>query len=346
MNIVVLAGGLSPERDVSLSSAALIANALIRSGHRVAMADVYFDLPDDGVPGFSSVPDFSYTIPETDPDLEALRSGKKDPDALIGKNILRLCASADVTFIALHGSMGENGQLQAVFDTYGIRYTGSGFIGCLLAMDKDITKRLLRDAGIETAPWRIYTRRDCSAGTVIGEIGIPCVVKPCSCGSSVGISIVKEEAELVSALEAAFRYENTVLIEKMICGREFSAGILNGAALPPVEIIPLSGFYDYKNKYQSGLTREICPADLSPEQTASLQNTAAAVHSVLRLGSYSRIDFILDRDSGNFICLEANALPGMTPASLLPQEAAAAGIGYDELCEIIVRAAFHKNPDR
>lgn len=342
MNIVVLAGGLSPERDVSLSSASLIANSLIRSGHRVILTDIYLDLPDHYNPVFSSIPDFAYTIPESEPDLHALKLSNNNSVSLIGKNVLELCAAADVTFVALHGAMGENGQLQATLDNYGIRYTGSGFIGCLLAMDKDITKHLLRDAGLKTAEWRIYTASDCNAEKVIKDIGIPCVVKPCSCGSSVGISIVHNEAELSSALTFAFQYEKTILIEKMICGREFSVGILSSEALPPIEIIPLKGFYDYKNKYQSGLTDEICPADLTPEQTAALQKAAISVHNVLRLGSYSRIDFILDRGSGDFICLEANALPGMTPTSLLPREAAAAGIGYDTLCEMIVRAAYIK----
>lgn len=340
MNIVVLAGGLSPERDVSLSSASLIANALIRSGHRVVMTDIYFDLPEHYIPVFSSVPDFTYKVPESEPDLDAVRLSNNNSVSLIGKNVLELCASADVTFVALHGAMGENGQLQATLDNYGIRYTGSGFIGCLLAMDKDITKHLLRDAGLKTAEWRIYTAPGCTAGAVIKDIGIPCVVKPCSCGSSVGISVVYNEAELSSALSFAFQYEKTVLIEKMIHGREFSVGILDGEALPPIEIIPLTGFYDYKNKYQSGLTDEICPADLTPGQTADLQKSAISVHHVLRLGSYSRIDFILDRNSGDFICLEANALPGMTPTSLLPREAAAAGIGYETLCEMIVRASY------
>lgn len=340
MKIVVLAGGLSPERDVSLSSASLIANSLIRSGHEVVLTDIYFDIDDNKIPAFSSVPDFSYTIPESEPDLDSIRRANNNSLSSIGKNVLAICLSADVAFVALHGAMGENGQLQATLDNYGIRYTGSGYIGCLLAMDKDITKRLLRDAGLYTADWRLYTASGCTPETVLRDIGVPCVVKPCSCGSSVGVSIVHNETELSAALSFAFAYEKTILIEKMIPGREFSVGILNGKTLPPIEIIPRAGFYDYKNKYQSGLTDEICPANLTPEQTSAIKSSAAAVHSVLRLGSYSRIDFILDRRSGDFICLEANALPGMTPTSLLPREAAAAGIGYDALCETIVRAAY------
>lgn len=340
MKIVVLAGGLSPERDVSLSSASLIANSLIRSGHKVALTDIYFDLDAGNMPAFSSVPDFSYNIPETEPDLDAVRRANNNSTAQIGKNVLELCASADVTFIALHGAMGENGQLQATLDNYGIRYTGSGYIGCLLAMDKDIAKRLLRDAGIKTADWLLYTPSE--PVTALREIGIPCVVKPCSCGSSVGVSIVNNENELTAALSLAFAYEKSVLVEKLIPGREFSVGILNGSALPPIEIIPKTGFYDYKNKYQSGMTDEICPAGLSPAATAALQQAAVRVHSILRLGSYSRIDFILDRNSGEFVCLEANALPGMTPTSLFPQEATVAGISYDELCETIVLAALRQ----
>jgi len=337
VKIVVLAGGLSPERDVSLSSGALISNALIENGHDVMLIDLYLGKNNKEIePNYrnkKSAYRYSYVIPEQEPDLDAIRASANSGDCLIGEGIIDFCKKADVVFLALHGAAGENGQLQAAFDLHGIRYTGTGYIGSLLAMDKDISKRLMKEGGILTADWmhvNLCEPNDWS------KITYPCVVKPCSCGSSVGITMVENDSELHAAIGSAQKYEDAILIEKKIEGREFSVGILGGKALPPIEIQPLEGFYDYKNKYQKGLTREICPADIPEMVQKQLQNTAQAVHQVLRLGFYSRIDFILDRE-GRAFCLEANTLPGMTPTSLLPQEASAVGISYPELCDIIAR---------
>jgi len=237
--------------------------------------------------------------------------------------------------------MGENGQLQATLDNFGIKnYTGSGFAGSLLAMNKEISKKLFRFDNIPTADWVTVNSNDENAEkTILESIGLPCVIKPLSCGSSVGVSIVETEAELAGALRAAAVYEGRVLAEKKITGREFSVGYLGGQVLPPIEIIPVSGFYDYKNKYQPGSTVEICPAELTEGQVARVSELTAAVFKALDLSGYGRVDFILSESDGDFYCLEANTLPGMTPTSLLPQEAAAAGIGYDELCEKIVALA-------
>jgi D-alanine-D-alanine ligase len=337
MNIIVLAGGLSPERDVSLSSGSLISSALIENGHNTALIDLYFgtDLPVIYSRAGDKKP--AYKVADKEPDLaEIIRQngGRKEQ---IGKNIIEACAEADVVFLALHGGIGENGQLQAVFDSYNIKYTGTGYIGSLLAMDKDLSKRLFRLDGIPTADWTLFEFGETDIAEVERSIGYPCVVKPRSCGSSVGVSVVYDRAELKDALGFASEYENSVMIEKKVSGREFSVGILKGKALPVIEIIPKSGFYDYKNKYQSGMTTEITPAALTTAQTSAIQAAAEKVHRVLRLGGYSRTDFILDSASGEFVCLEANTLPGMTPTSLLPQEARAAGISYGELCEMICK---------
>lgn len=334
MKITVLAGGFSPERDVSLLSGALIANSLCHSGHRVALVDVF--LPYEGVftdEAFTSDGNFMYTIPKEPPNLAALRE-KVPGTALIGDGVLKLCALSDVVFLALHGGMGEDGRIQAVLSSMGIRYTGSDFSACLVAMDKSLSKLLFRAHGVPTADFIVLKNGERPKNPVF-----PCVVKPCSCGSSVGVSIVQNAAELEAALTAAEKYEDKILIEDRIAGREFSVGVLNGCALPAIEIRPKEGFYDYERKYQSGMTEEICPAELSAEEAARLGDTALRAHRALGLGTYSRIDFIRDEKTGKFICLEANTLPGMTPMSLLPQEAAAAGIGYDELCELIVTAA-------
>jgi len=271
--------------------------------------------------------------------LEEIKRKNGNRTALIGDNVLSLCLSADVVFIALHGAMGENGRLQATLDNYGIKYTGTGYIGSLLAMDKDLTKKLLRGAGFITADWILFDTKSDNIKVIKEQVGFPCVIKPLSNGSSIGVSIVNEEASLDSALTFASLYESVVLIEKKIEGREFSVGILKGSSLPVIEIIPRAGFYDYKNKYQNGLTIEECPACLPDELTARLQSIALQIHKLLRLGSYSRIDFIMSEDK-NFYCLEANTLPGMTPNSLIPQEALAYGITYDNLCEMIALSAL------
>jgi D-alanine-D-alanine ligase len=216
----------------------------------------------------------------------------------------------------------------------GIPYTGSDFSACLTAMDKSLSKLIFRAAGVATADFTVIR-----SGERPYAVSFPCVVKPCSCGSSVGVSIVENEKELNEALSLAEKYEGKILIEDKIEGREFSVGILNGKALPAIEIRPKEGFYDYERKYQSGLTEEICPAPLNTEEAARLADSALKAHRALGLGSYSRIDFIKDNKTGKFVCLEANTLPGMTPMSLLPQEAAAAGIDYDTLCEIIATSA-------
>jgi D-alanine-D-alanine ligase len=345
MKIIVLAGGLSPERDVSLSSGGLIANALMDAGHAVLLVDAYEGIKENA--SFLSKESgkrYSFPVPEKAPDLEEVKRRNGGRRELIGPGVLEACKAADVAFIGLHGDMGENGKLQAFLDVYGIRYTGSGYQGSCLAMDKDLSKRLMKQADVPTAEWILI---DASAdegnkalvASVESTVGFPCVVKPCSCGSSVGISIVENREELAAALDAARAWENSILVERKISGREFSVGVLNGTALPPIEIVPKSGFYDYANKYQAGLSEEICPARLDADKTAELQRLTLQVHACLKLGSYSRIDFILDAQ-GSFCCLEANTLPGMTPTSLLPQEAAAAGMSYIQLCELISRLAL------
>lgn len=337
MKIIVLAGGLSPERDVSLTSGSLIANALIRRGHRVLLLDVYegmAEIPRDPDTLFLGEEIPVHRVGDTVPDLDTLREKCNNGDALIGANVLRLCSVADKVFIALHGSMGENGQLQATLDSHGIRYTGSGYAGSMLAMDKDISKRLFRDAGIPTPDWVYFDLQGGSREELTQRIGLPCVVKPCDCGSSVGVSMVETDGELTAALEEAARWGRYALVEKKIVGRELTVGILHGKTLPLVEIIPNEGFYDYQNKYQ-GTTREVCPAEIPDGIAARAAKLTKKGFDALRLSDYARFDFLLDAE-GELWCLEANSLPGMTPTSLLPQAAAAAGIPYDGLCELIV----------
>lgn len=330
MKIAVLAGGMSPERDVSLSSGALIATALMRRGHSVALADVYKPITTENIDSlFRSDGKFEFSVPENEPDLEKLKKDFGEGERLIGRGIIGLCEKADVVFLALHGGMGEDGRIEAVLESCGIKHSGSDYASCHLAMDKALTKSIFESSGVPTPKWKLYGGED------ISKIDVPCVVKPCGCGSSVGVTIVETRSELEKAISLAKAYGTKVIIEEKISGREFSVGILGGKALPAIEIIPKTGFYDYKNKYQSGATEEICPARISPEKAAEMGEIALRAHNALGLGMYSRLDFMMDGD-GHLFCLEANALPGMTPSSLLPQEAKAAGIDYDTLCEMII----------
>ncbi len=344
MKILVLAGGYSPERDVSLTSGSLIANALKGEGEEVCLADVYLGVGEDELERddlFNSVGGDVYKVASSVPDLKLLKERSGNGEALIGKGIIELCRRADVVFLALHGAMGENGQLQATLDNYGIKYTGSGYVGSLLAMDKDISKKMFVGAGVNTPDWIYVSVKDFDKAQFEARIGYPCVVKPCSCGSSVGISIVNNEKELEAALCFAAEYEEYILIEKKIEGRELTVGILDGEVLPVIEIIPTEGFYDYTNKYQAGKTLEICPAEIDESVRVAVGEQSRLAFEALRLSGYSRFDFIVD-ESGKPWCLEANTLPGMTPTSLLPQMAAENGMDYGKLCLKIVELALKK----
>ena len=351
MNIIVLAGGLSPERNVSLSSGSLISSALRRKGHKTLMLDVYEGIADEAIPAnpmdlFTIENSTSLTVGNTAPtpeELENIKRKNNNRTELIGPNVLRLCKFADVAFLALHGDMGENGQLQATLDVFDVTYTGSGYIGSLLAMNKDIAKKLMRESGILTPDWVNFSDfgSEEKVGEAASKIGFPCIVKPCSCGSSVGVSIVNNDSELKNALTLASAYEGSVLIEKHVSGRELTQAMLDGEALPPVEIIPKCGFYDYANKYVANATEEICPAPIDDSLRAKIDAISKKCFDSLCLSDYARIDYIVDAN-GDAWCLEANTLPGMTPTSLMPQEANAVGIDYDSLCEKIAMLALVK----
>ena len=326
MNVVVLAGGLSPERDVSLASGMLISNALVEKGHSVLLLDLYKGIKDDEMHLLFSNEkrNYDFTIDEEIPELT-----KKNTKNLIGRNVIKICKMADIVFLALHGSIGENGKLQAIFDCMGIKYTGSSYEGSILAMDKILTKKILEHDNIKTPKWHLLknVRKE--------NMKFPVVVKPANNGSSIGVSIANNLEEFEVAIIECEKYKDEIIIEEYIKGREFSVGILDKTALPPIEIIPKAGFYDYKNKYQEGKTIEICPPKISQDKIKEMQQIAIKVHNALLLGAYSRIDFILD-ENGNLNVLEANSLPGMTKTSLLPQEALVAGITYEDLCEKIL----------
>ncbi len=344
MRIVVLAGGTSTERDVSISSGLLVSAALREKGHQVVLLDVFtgyekdiFDIDKLFKQNYSFTD--SASVGETISDIDEIRENRRDKsNRFIGENIIDICACADITFFALHGGEGENGKLQATFDLLGLKYTGSGYLGSALAMHKGLTKSVLIQSNVLTPRGAIFTSEAEAASWDV----FPCVVKPCSGGSSVGITIVEDREDFRQSVKEAFSYgETEIVVEQYVKGREFSVGVVGGKALPPIEIIPKTGFYDYKTKYQAGAADEKCPADITPEQDAVMREAATAAYKALHLDSYARVDFILDKDD-NAYCLEANTLPGMTPTSLLPQEAAVEGIGYADLCELIINNSLEK----
>ena len=338
MRIAVLCGGLSNERDVSLSSGRGIARALRTLGHQTVLLDLFLGWPGEGAAEelFTTEDDDNiFSVALEAPDLAAVRA-MRPGQGLIGPRVLEICKTADIVFLALHGEEGENGKLQAYFDINGVRYTGSGYLGSALAMNKSVSKTLLRAAGLPVAE-SVTIRK----GEQPPVPKFPCVVKPCTGGSSVGTTIVRCREEYGAALDLAFRYEDSVMAEQFIPGRELTVGVLDGKAMPVTEIIPKSGFYDYKNKYQPGMTDEPCPAPITAEQTAAIQRLAELAYDTLGLQAYGRVDFIMGQD-GVFYCLEANTLPGMTPTSLIPRMGLAMGMDYGALCQALIDASMKK----
>ena len=346
MKIVVLCGGLSPERNVSISSGTKIASALSERGHQVVLADMFLgleDYPGDIQTIFDHPPVLGGTrIDSVAPDLEAVKASRKwQSKSHFGLHVLEVCAMADIVFLALHGRTGEDGRVQATFDLLGIPYTGSVYLGSAIAMDKDLTKRLVAPLGVRTPAWQIIDSRTMDLDAVCAAAVLPCVVKPVDSGSSIGVAIARDEAQLRAALLDAAKNGDRVVAEQYISGREIQVGILDGEALPSIEIIPLQGFYDYENKYQPGAAKEITPAPIPAETEQALAEAALTVFRALGLRAYSRADFILD-ETGALWFLEINTLPGMTPTSLVPQEAEVVGIGYGALCEKIMEIALRE----
>jgi D-alanine-D-alanine ligase len=329
MKVAVLFGGTSEERDVSIASAAQVIPALRALGHDVVAVDT--------ATGRLSAPAeqqlLSAGVAPEPPDagaIGALRS--RAVAALPGAVDVR---DVDVVFLALHGGAGEDGRLQAMLDLAGMRYTGSNHIASAAAMDKDLSKRLFRAALVPTADWLMAPA---TAAEVEATLGWPVIVKPNKQGSTVGLSVVREASQLEPALAKAGRFDDEVMIERFVAGREFTVGILEGRALPVGEIIVPGEVFDYQSKYQAGGAREVFPAELPADEASRVQEFALRAHRALKLGVYSRVDFRRD-DAGGWWCLEVNSLPGMTATSLLPQAARAAGIGFPELLDRICRGA-------
>jgi D-alanine-D-alanine ligase len=332
MKIAVLFGGNSSERDVSIASGAQVAKALRQTGHQVIAVDTFRGILSDDEQAVLLARGLA-PAPPSERDLMVIKA-KTGPVVQPSYFV-----DADVVFLALHGGTGEDGTIQAVFNAAGICYTGSDQVGSGAAMDKDLAKRLLIAAGVRTPRWLMAP---VAADLAIRDLGLPMVVKPNKQGSTVGLTVVKQSAEIDEAVEEAYRHDDEVMLEQFIAGREFTVGILGDRALAVGEIIPKnSDIFDYQSKYQADGAEEIFPADLPPAKAGELQELALCTHRALKLRDYSRVDFRMDV-SGKFWCLEANTLPGMTARSLLPQSAAAVGITFPALCEEICRLALSR----
>lgn len=339
MKVLVLAGGTSTERDVSLVTGSMVYKALKKLGHQVVLMDVYLGYTESLEGLFDLDKDWAESIgmvSENNPDLETVKA-LRDPSikGFFGPGVLDACQMSDAVFMALHGANGEDGKIQACLELMGVPYTGTDFVSAAMSMDKGITKDIFYAYNIPTPKGILLKKGEKEQE----RVPFPCIVKATCGGSSVGVTIARNEEEYEKAKAEGFLYDPEVVIEQYIEGREFSVGVMDGKALPIIEIAPKQGFYDYKNKYQAGSTVETCPAKLSAEKTAQMQEVAERVFKALRLKNYARMDFMMDKDE-NIYCLEANTLPGMTPTSLLPQEAAAVGISFEELCQKILEKAF------
>jgi len=304
LRLALLAGGKSGEREVSLKGAAEVAKALNPQKYEVKRYD-----------------------PATD-----LAKLAADSDSL------------DVAFILLHGPFGEDGTVQGLLDLLSIPYQGSGVLGSAVAMDKNLAKILYRNAGLKIPEWYMAAKEDIdNPSKVLGHLGLPMVIKPASQGSSLGMTIARSEEDIARGLQKAFAIDTEVMAEEFISGREITGGVIGNAeltALPLVEIIPGEEyeFFDYEAKYQPGATKEICPANLEEPLTIRAQNYALTAHRALQLRGYSRTDMIISND--DIYVLETNTIPGMTPTSLLPQAAAAAGLDFSALLDRLIELAL------
>jgi len=326
LKIAVLFGGDSMERDVSIASGAQVVSALRGRGHQVTAVDAEHGL----LSAADEAREFSRGI------------DRKPPAAVRGSGMAGVVAELargdfDVVFLAMHGTRGEDGTLQSLLEVHGLAYTGSGPLGSALAWDKAVSKQIFAHAGVATPPW---LEAPASIEDVQRAIGFPVIVKPSGQGSTVGLTKVDRPDQLEAAIGHAGQFDGRVLIERYIAGRELTIGVLGGEALCVGEIIPVAGdIFDYEAKYQPDAAQEIFPAAITDALAERVGLLALRAHEALRLSHYSRADFRLDADDGLW-CLEVNTLPGLSRGSLLPQSAAARGIGFGELCERICRLAL------
>jgi D-alanine-D-alanine ligase len=327
VNVLILLGGDSSERDVSWATGFAVASALAARDHAITGLDPATGQWFEGSDWYRSKRPIDKAPPESN---RAHRPGSRLAQVLAEERI----ATFDVVFIALHGGTGEDGTVQTLLTLTGVPYTGSGPLASGVAMHKDASKRLFKQASVPTPDWVFPAEVDTD---VVRALGLPLIVKPVAEGSTVGLTLVKD----IKDLEAAVARAGDAMFEAFIPGRELSVGILSGRALPPVEIVPDHEIYDYECKYTDGMSEFKCPAPLSADETRRVSVLASRAFDALGCRGYARIDFRLASD-GTPYCLEANTLPGMTSHSLVPMAAAAAGMDFATLCETICLGALNK----
>ncbi len=339
LRVLLLAGGDSPEREVSLASGRAVADAIGKLGHSIVALD-----PATGKSLLSGEGKFlADGVHELPPDSKSL-------SVIRQKGAIRTVekfdfSSVDVVFNILHGGRGEDGTIQALLDLSEKPYTGSGVLASALAMNKHASKKLFKAEGIPTPDWELFILKEPKLSdeqkAKLKRLGYPFVVKPNDGGSTVGLTVVHNAGELDGAIAAAFEYANQIMVEEFIAGRELTVGVLGQTSLPVVEIIPKHEIYDYTCKYTSGMTEYICPAKLSDAQTREVQEMGLAAFIILGCEGFGRVDFRMGKD-GVFYCLEANTLPGMTSLSLVPKGAAAGGISFENLVQKVIDLALER----
>lgn len=338
MNIALIVGGISSEREVSLTSGRAILKALKENGHNVSVIDpIYGDkeVSEDII--FKNLVSSEYPTKEALDEL--LKNSRRKVIDCINS---RMFDDVELAFLGLHGKYGEDGKIQSLLDLRGIKFTGSDVLSSAVAMDKNLTKMIFRNSGITTADWIVVSKKDeIGADEILKKIDLPFVVKPNDEGSTVGLTIVKEESEILNAIQLGFEYTDKIMIEKYVKGRELTVSILGNTAYPVIEIIPKEGFYDYLHKYTKGMTEYVCPAEIREEVSEKAQTLALKAYQSLGCSVYSRVDFLLD-SKNDLYCLEVNTLPGMTALSLVPKAVKAKGMEFNTLIENIIELSLNK----
>lgn len=335
MRVVVLMGGDSPERDVSLVTGDNVAKALVENGHEVIKIDPVATREEQRNLNHQHSHLIGYDYPEE----EHLKLHERS--YYLRNMLLIMRLRPDLVFNALHGGKGENGIVQGMLDSMGTAYTGSNRMASMIAMDKDLSKTFFRSAKLPTPRSQMLDRPEASRKRV-KKLVYPQVVKPNDQGSTIGVRIVRNYEELETAIDEAFQYSQKVIVEEYIAGKELTVGVIKNRMLPVIEIVPKHDFFDYECKYQDGLTDYILPAGIPDEQARELQNLAFKAHNLLGCNGYSRVDFRVSEDGEPYI-LEVNTLPGFTSHSLVPMAAKFAGINFNSLVEMIVEEAINPN---
>ncbi len=338
MNIALLTGGLSSEREVSLSSGRGILKALRALGHKVSVIDPIFgkELVDEELI-------FKDKVTKEYPTLEKIRVLQKENSRkLLECAESELFNDIDLAFLGLHGKYGEDGKIQTLLELRGIKYTGSGIQSSCVAMDKDFSKIVFNRTGILTPDWISVTNiNDINFDDCIKRFGSPLVIKPNDEGSTVGLSIVDNKDDFIKGVNLALSYSEKVLIEKYIKGRELTVSIIDENAYPVIEIVPKEGFYDYEHKYSKGMSNYVCPALIPDSVSTKAKEMALAANKAIGCRVYSRVDFLMT-ESNDLYCLEVNTLPGMTELSLVPMAAKASGMDFNSLIDKIIRSSLLK----